>query len=187
MKYFLAIIATFSNLFPTYGQITDWSIMNLKSSPKQVIEQNLCDLGKLDSHMEFNFNSKGFLISEIKKPFVFGQNAIIKSVFTYNDNQTLQNVINYQQGKLKGKSVYTYPNKSTSCAKDISFVHVQCGLQPQNIKLYEKRSGIRRPRLIQVPSVVRQESLPTGAAYRLNSSVHFPLKRKKPHCLHNEV
>lgn len=113
MKYFLAFLLIVFKLFPSLGQSTDWSKMNLKGSPKQVIEQTLNEVGKEDGRFEFNFNPKGFLISEIKTAFVFGQKAIIKNVYTYNDNQTLQSVTNYEQGKLKGKSVYTYSNNSS--------------------------------------------------------------------------
>lgn len=72
-----------------FSQSTDWSKVNLKSSPKQVIEQTLNDEGKEDGRIEYNFNPKGYLVTEIKTAFVCGKNAIIKSVFTYNDNQTL--------------------------------------------------------------------------------------------------
>jgi antitoxin component YwqK of YwqJK toxin-antitoxin module len=113
MKYNIAIIATFFKLFSSYGQTNDWSKMNLKGSPVQVVEQTLNDKGKEYGRIEYNFNPKGFLISEIKTAFVFGQKAILKSVYSYNDNQSLQSVANYEQGKLKGKTVYTYSNNSS--------------------------------------------------------------------------
>jgi hypothetical protein len=112
MKYFITIIATFFKLLPAYGQTNDCSKMNLKGSPKQVVEQTHNDEGKEDGRIEYNFNLNGFLVTEIKTAFVFGQKAIIKSAYTYSDNQTLQRVANYEQGKLKGKSVYTYSNNS---------------------------------------------------------------------------
>lgn len=112
MKYFITTIAIFFKLLPSNGQTNDWSKMNLKGSPVQVLEQTLNDEGKQDGSIEYDFNPNGFLVSEIKTAFVFGQKTILKSVYSYNDNQTLQSVTNYEQGKLKGKSVYTYSNNS---------------------------------------------------------------------------